>query len=57
MNNKCDDLLLIDKCFMSIKNKVAVNENLKKISTILKRLFDLDCTLTIVDNKTNTFFG
>ena len=54
---KCDDFLYIDKCFMSVKNKVAVNENLKKISFSLKRIFDIDCKLSIVDNKSNTFFG
>ena len=57
MINKCDDLLYIEKCFMSIKNKVAVNDNLNKIKLALKRLFDIDCTLHIVNNNTNTFFG
>lgn len=57
VNQKLDDLLYIDKCFMSIKNKVAIEENLKKISLALNRLFDIKCSLYIVDNKTNTFFG
>lgn len=57
MSNKCDDLLYIDKCFMSIKNKVAVEANLNKISLALKRLFDINCTFTIVNNNTNVFFG
>lgn len=55
--NKCDDLLYIDKCFMSIKNKVAIDENLNKISLALKRLFDVDFKLKIIENNTNTFFG
>lgn len=57
MINKNDDLLYIEKCFMSIKNKVAVNDNLNKISLALKRVFDINCTLTIVNNNSNTFFG
>ena len=57
MITKSDDLLHIEKCFMSIKNKVAVNNNLNKISLALKRLFNIDCQLNIVENNTNTFFG
>jgi len=54
---KLDDLLNIDKCFMAIKNKVAVEENLNKISLILNRLYDIKCKICIVNNKNNTFFG
>jgi len=54
---KSEDLLYIDKCFMSIKNKVAVAENLNKISLALKRIFDVNFTLKVVDNTSNTFFG
>lgn len=57
MYKKCDDLLYIDKCFMSVKNKVAVNDNLNKISLALKRMFGIDCTFSVVDNKTGVFFG
>lgn len=56
-SKKCEDLQYIDKCFMAIKNKVAVNENLNKISLALERLFDIKCELHVVDNKSNTFFG
>ena len=54
---KEDDLVYIEKCFTAIKNKVGINDNLNKISLALKRLFEIDCTLNIVDNTTNEFFG
>lgn len=56
-HKKSEDLLYIDKCFMSIKNKVGVNENLNKISLALKRLYDIKFNFNIVNNTTNTFFG
>lgn len=54
---KSQDFILLEKCFTSIKSKDHVDENLARISTILKRSFDLTFEISIVDNDTHQFFG
>jgi len=57
MKTKSDNLIFIEKCFGSIKNKDDVNGNLAKIERTLSREFDLNFNLSIVNNATNSFFG
>ena len=57
IGNKSQDFLLIEKCFSAIKDKVDIINNLSKISTIIKRSFDLTFNISIVENDTNQFFG
>jgi hypothetical protein len=57
MNKKPRDLLLIEQCFFSIKQKIDIHENINKIASVLKRFLDLNISLTIIDNDTNKFFG
>jgi len=57
MNIATNDLMSIDKCFFKIKNKENIDENLRKIEIILKRMFDMDFSVIIVNNTTNEFFG
>lgn len=52
-----NDLSCLDRYFFSIQNKENVTSNLGHISRVINRLFELDVNVTIVDNKTNNFFG
>lgn len=54
---KSEDLIFIERYFMTIKEEVAVSENLGKIENVLNRLFDLNTHISIVQNTTNEFFG
>lgn len=54
---KSQDLLYMEKIFTSIKMKEDVEENLKVLSRICGRMFNLHITFHIVENKTNKFFG
>lgn len=57
IGEKSQDFLLIEKCFGGIKNKEDIANNLSKISTVIKRSFDLTFNMSIVENDTNHFFG
>ncbi len=57
IREKSQDFLLIEKCFTEIKNKENVNSNLAKITTVIKRSFDLVVNISIIENDTNQFFG
>ena len=54
---KTEDFLLMEKCFKELKEKTSITQNLDIISRVISRSFDLQITLSIVDNKTNQFFG
>lgn len=55
--NATNELLSIEKCFFNIKNGTDVDENIRKIEIILKRLFDDEFVIMITENTTNEFFG
>jgi predicted transcriptional regulator len=57
MNKKSPDLLFIEKCFSAIKEKKDVIESTDAIKRTLKRMFDLNIDITLVNNTTNNFFG
>ena len=57
MNKKTEDFLFLEKCCGEIKSKTKVDENLKRIERILKRIFDIDFKISISENNTKEFFG
>ena len=58
MINKNDDLLYIEKCFMSIKNKVAVNDKLFGIQSIQKlHHFQKSFVFVLIHEITVLVFG
>jgi hypothetical protein len=57
MYNKSQDLLLIEQNFQSIKDKRNIDSSLDTIRRVISRMSDLDVSISIVDNKTNNFFG
>lgn len=54
---KSDEFLFMERCFAAIKNKVAVDENLRKLQNAIKRVFDLDVEISISENTTKEFYG
>lgn len=56
-SGKSEDFRHIEKCFTEIKQKESVDSNLSRISTALNRMFDIKFNISIVENKTNRFFG
>lgn len=57
VNKKSPDLLLLEECFKNIKAKENINGNLENISRILMRNFDINFSISVVNNTTNKFFG
>jgi hypothetical protein len=57
MVKKSPDMILLEECFRDIKMKHNIPASLERIQRIIKRNFDIDFTISIVDNDTNQFFG
>lgn len=51
------DMVALETCFKDIKSKRDVNGSLAQITRILKRQFDINFKINIVDNRKNKFFG
>lgn len=56
-NKKSVDLLALERSFQHLKAKEDVDEKLAYIEKILSRRFDLNFKISIVENRTNEFFG
>lgn len=54
---KSQDMLLIEECVRHLKQREDIDGNLVRISRVLNRSFDLNFTISIVNNDTNEFFG
>lgn len=57
MKYKPEDFKLLETLFKDIKSKRNIDFTLESIRRVIKRNFDIDMTFSIVDNKTNEFFG
>jgi len=57
LNKKSQDLLLIESCFRNIKTGQDVHNSIAAIQRVLKRMFDVNFNITIINNDTNQFFG
>jgi Peptidase family M48 len=57
LEKKSPDMLALETSFMAIKNREDVQGHLRNIQRVLSRHFDLNFTVSIVDNSTNEFFG
>lgn len=56
-NKKSVDLLALEQAFLRLKTKEDIEDNLAYIEKILSRKYDLNFKISIVENKTNEFFG
>lgn len=56
-NLKSQDYISLESYFGKLKNKSNVSESISSIERIIKRNFDINCHVSIVDNDTNVFFG
>lgn len=54
---KSQDHLLIEENFSMLKQKRSVDQSLRSISRCISRLYDIHLDISVVDNKTNKFFG
>jgi len=57
MHVKSEDFKYIEELFKNIKMKRNVDRSLEALSRVIKRNFDIELHISIVDNKTNEFFG
>lgn len=57
LNKKNQDMMALEAAFLNIKTKSNIDGNLDMIRRILKRQFDINFNISIVNNKTNQFFG
>jgi hypothetical protein len=57
LKKKSQDLIALEEYFSDIKSKTNVKGHLTSIERILKRQFDLNFSIEIIENKTNDFFG
>ena len=54
---KSPDMIALENCFKELKTKTNVTQNLQQIERIIKRNFDIDFTISIVNNTRGKFFG
>lgn len=57
VNAKSPDMLLLEQLFGNLKSRQDVEESLRNIERVLQRKYDLQFNVTLVDNKSNQFFG
>lgn len=58
MTVKSQDLVQLETCIKDLKSNVGNKETiLHNMARIIKRTFDLTFHITIIDNKSNNFFG
>jgi len=50
-------MILLEECFYDIKSKNNVNGAILRIQRVIKRNFDINFTINIVNNDTREFFG
>jgi Zn-dependent protease with chaperone function len=55
--SKSQDMILLEECFYDIKSKNNVNGAILRIQRVIKRNFDINFTINIVNNDTREFFG
>ena len=53
---KKESLLIIDECFRNIQHDKNIEKNLRMIESAIKREFDINIRISIIDNK-KQFFG
>lgn len=56
-NKKSSDMLYLEECFKNIKSKTNIDSSLESIKRIIGRNFDVNLTISIIDNDTDKFFG
>jgi hypothetical protein len=54
---KSAEMLLLEKLFSDLKSGKDADETLSNIERVLQRKFDLEFNVTLINNKTNNFFG
>lgn len=52
-----EDFLFMEECFSNIIQKKEIDNNLNIIHRIIKRRFDLDIKISIIENNNKPFFG
>ena len=54
--SKKESIMMIEECFRNIQHEKSIDKNLKLIESAIKREFNINVKISIVDNKQN-FFG
>lgn len=54
---KNENILFVEECIRNIQLEKNVDKNIKFIQNAIRREYKIDLEITIVDNKSNQFFG
>jgi hypothetical protein len=54
---KSQELLYLEEAFKDIKTNNGVDQAIRTVTRVIKRVFDLNMDVNIIDNKSHRFFG